>query len=60
MGRLVEGRWVDQWYDTKSTGGAFKREDAGFRDRIEAGGLRRRAVATICMYRWRARGRTAR
>ena len=38
MGRLVEGRWVDQWYDTKSTGGAFKREDAGFRDRIEAGG----------------------
>ena len=38
MGRLVEGRWVDQWYDTKSTGGAFKREDAGFRERIEPGG----------------------
>ena len=37
MGRLIEGQWVDQWYDTSSTGGAFKREDAGFRDWIEPG-----------------------
>ncbi|WP_341706217.1 glutathione S-transferase family protein [Halopseudomonas sp.] len=37
MGRLVDGQWVDQWYDTSSTGGAFKREDAGFRNWIEPG-----------------------
>ena len=35
MGRLVEGVWHDQWYDTKSTGGKFVREDAGFRGWIE-------------------------
>lgn len=38
MGRLVKGRWHDEWYDTSSTGGAFVREDAGYRNRIEAGG----------------------
>ena len=36
MGRLVEGQWVDQWYDTDSNGGAFKREDAGFREWVAA------------------------
>ena len=34
MGLLVDGVWTDQWYDTKSTGGAFKRQDAGFRNWI--------------------------
>jgi len=34
MGRLVEGEWRDEWYDTESTGGAFKREDAGFREQV--------------------------
>ncbi|MGA7807025.1 glutathione S-transferase family protein [Bradyrhizobium sp.] len=38
MGLLVEGVWRDEWYDTSSSGGAFKRPDAPFRDRIEAGG----------------------
>lgn len=38
MGRLVEGTWHDEWYDTKSTGGAFVREDAGFRNQVETGG----------------------
>ncbi len=38
MGRLVEGTWHDEWYDTKSTGGAFVREDAGFRNTVETGG----------------------
>lgn len=38
MGRLVEGVWHDEWYDTESTGGKFVREDAGFRDAIEQGG----------------------
>jgi putative glutathione S-transferase len=31
MGRLVEGRWVPQGYDTEAHGGEFVREDAGFR-----------------------------
>jgi glutathionyl-hydroquinone reductase len=38
MGRLIEGTWHDEWYDTKNTGGAFVREDAGFRNQIETGG----------------------
>lgn len=35
MGKLVEGVWHDVWYDTKSSGGKFVREDAGFRNWIE-------------------------
>mgnify|MGYP006283472279 FL=1 len=31
MGRLVEGSWVAQGYDTEAHGGEFVREDAGFR-----------------------------
>ncbi|MEX0900105.1 MAG: glutathione S-transferase family protein [Gammaproteobacteria bacterium] len=31
MGRLINGKWSTEWYDTKSTGGKFVREDAGFR-----------------------------
>jgi len=38
MGMLVDGEWKDVWYDTKSTGGAFKREDSAFRDRVTADG----------------------
>ena len=38
MGMLVEGKWVDQWYDTKSTGGRFVRKDAAFRNWIKADG----------------------
>lgn len=34
MGLLVEGKWVDQWYDTKSSGGKFVRQDSSFRDLI--------------------------
>jgi len=30
MGLLIDGEWRDQWYDTKSTGGAFKRQDSQF------------------------------
>lgn len=32
MGLLVEGRWQDQWYDTKASGGAFQRQESRFRD----------------------------
>jgi len=38
MGRLVDGIWRDEWYDTASTGGRFQREDAGFRDWVRADG----------------------
>ena len=34
MGLLVKGQWVDQWYDTKSTGGRFVRKDSSFRNFI--------------------------
>ena len=38
MGLLVEGVWRDQWYDTKSSGGKFIRQDAGFRSWVTADG----------------------
>ncbi|RLJ41124.1 putative glutathione S-transferase [Litoreibacter meonggei] len=38
MGQLVDGVWHDTWYDTKSTGGAFKRSTASFRNWITADG----------------------
>lgn len=34
MGLLVEGKWVDQWYDTKSSGGKFERQESQFRNTI--------------------------
>ena len=38
MGLLIDGEWHDQWYDTKSTGGAFKRSESQFRNWITADG----------------------
>lgn len=38
MGLLVDGQWQDSWYDTASSGGRFKREDAGFRNWVTADG----------------------
>ena len=38
MGRLIDGVWHDQWYDTKATGGRFERSESQFRDRITADG----------------------
>ncbi len=38
MGQLVDGVWHDVWYDTKSTGGAFKRSNAKFRNWITVDG----------------------
>ena len=38
MGLLVDGQWVDKWYDTKSTGGRFKRTESQFRNWITADG----------------------
>ncbi len=38
MGLLVEGRWVDRWYDTSGTGGRFVRKPSSFHDRVSADG----------------------
>lgn len=38
MGLLIDGKWHDQWYDTGTTGGAFKRTEAKFRNWITADG----------------------
>ena len=38
MGRLVEGVWKTDWYNTKATGGRFVRADAGFRNWITPDG----------------------
>ena len=38
MGRLVEGRWSDEWYDTSKTGGKFVRSDSPFRNWITRDG----------------------
>ncbi|KIC35033.1 glutathione S-transferase family protein [Leisingera sp. ANG-M7] len=38
MGLLIDGKWHDQWYDTDSTGGAFKRSESQFRNWITADG----------------------
>lgn len=32
MGYMQDGQWVDQWYDTKKTGGAFQRDTARWRN----------------------------
>jgi len=32
MGLLQKGKWVDQWYDTDTSGGEFRRQDSRFRN----------------------------
>jgi len=38
MGLLVDGHWVDQWYDTESSQGRFIRSESQFRNWITADG----------------------
>lgn len=38
MGLLIDGKWHDVWYDTKSTGGHFKRSVASYRNWITTDG----------------------
>ncbi|HHL20492.1 MAG TPA: glutathione S-transferase family protein [Aliiroseovarius sp.] len=38
MGLLQNGKWVDRWYDTKATGGRFKRSQSQFRNWITPDG----------------------
>ncbi len=36
MGLLVDGKWVDQWYETEKSGGKFVRKESQFRNWIKA------------------------
>lgn len=38
MGLLVEGKWVDQWYDTEANKGRFVRTESRFRNWVTADG----------------------
>jgi putative glutathione S-transferase len=38
MGLLQQGKWVDKWYDTKASGGEFRRQDSRFRNGLTANG----------------------
>ena len=69
MGMLQDGRWVDQWYNTKETDGRFVRKAPQFRNWITADGApgqvamagsRSKPDAIISMSRWPALGRTER
>lgn len=45
MGKLVDGEWRDESYDTRSTGGRFERKESSFRDWVRADGSTRFAPA---------------
>jgi glutathionyl-hydroquinone reductase len=38
MGLLIDGEWHDRWYDTKSSGGRFKRQQSSYRNWVTADG----------------------
>lgn len=38
MGKLVDGQWTTQWYDTEATGGRFVRSTTTFRDAVTRDG----------------------
>jgi len=38
MGLLIDGIWHDQWYETETTGGAFKRAESIFRNWVTVDG----------------------
>jgi glutathionyl-hydroquinone reductase len=38
MGRLLDGQWSDEWYDTSKTEGRFVRQESQFRHRVCAHG----------------------
>jgi len=38
MGLLQQGKWVDQWYETDNSGGAFRRQESRFRNWLTPNG----------------------
>ena len=49
MGLLVDGKWHDQWYDTKSSGGRFERKSPSFRNWVTADGSA--GVSGVCGFK---------
>ncbi len=43
MGRLVNGEWTHEWYDTEKSGGRFVRKESAFRDWVRSDGSTRYA-----------------
>jgi putative glutathione S-transferase len=41
MGLLIEGKWSENWYDTKKSDGRFVRKESSFRDWVRADGSTR-------------------
>ena len=67
MGLLQEGKWVDQWYDTKSTNGRFVRKPHSFaiglrpmerQGQAEKAALKPSQDVIIFMFLWLAPGPT--
>ena len=50
MGRLIDGVWQDDWYDTRDTGGRFVRAQSHFRDWITPDSRFRPAVGRYHLY----------
>ncbi len=50
VGLLVDGKWVDEWYDTTSSGGRFVRQDAGFREHVTPDGRFRPEAGRYRLY----------
>ncbi len=50
MGLLIDGKWKNDWYDTKTTGGEFIRQDSQFRKTITANGHGDTLLAEVDRY----------
>lgn len=50
MGRLIDGAWHDEWYDTRDTGGRFVRAQSQFRNWITPDGAFRPAAGRYHLY----------
>ena len=58
MGLLVDGKWQDKWYDTKTSGGKFERSEA--QDPAAKAISKQNRGAITSMSAMPAHGRTAR
>jgi len=67
MGLLQNGKWVDEWYDTESSGGRIVRKLPQFRSWITVdgsagpsgdGGFKAEQIVINCMFHLLARGCT--
>ena len=54
MGLLQDGKWIDQWYDTKKNDGRFVRKESQFRNWITADGAAGPSGIKVSRLRWAA------